>query len=161
MSRWKEFLFTGAYTGYFPWAPGTAGTVLAAAIYFAEYLVFGRLLWLGNAVVVALLLYPAVRLCGAGERYFGVKDPPEVVLDEIIGYLIAVLFLPFNPFVAAGSFLLFRLFDIIKPWPAGKLQKLNGGVGIMVDDCVAGAYALAVMVAALAVLRYCGVHVYP
>ncbi len=137
---WKEILFTGAYSGYFPVASGTAGTLVALALYTCEYLVFGDVSWAVNAAVIALLVYPCIRLCDAGERYLGVKDPAEVVLDEILGFKLAVLFHPFCWKTALAAFVLFRVFDIIKPFPAKRLENMKGGAGILIDDIIAGIY---------------------
>jgi phosphatidylglycerophosphatase A len=136
----KKALFTALYTGYSPVAPGTVGTALAAVIYAGEYLLFGDNCRVVNAAVVAVTLYPAVLLCGAGEKHFGVKDPSQVVLDEVLGYWVSVLFHPFSWQLAVGAFFIFRFMDIVKPYPAGRLQKIRGGAGILIDDLVAGVY---------------------
>lgn len=138
----KEFLFTGFYSGYSPVAPGTAGTLVGMACYMLFYLTLGQEnIILVNLLLVVFLLYPAIRLGDAGEEFFGVKDAQEVVLDEMMGYWITMLFLPFNWKLAIAGFILFRILDIVKPWPAGKLQDLRGGLGIMIDDYIAGVYA--------------------
>ncbi len=137
----KEFLFTGFYSGYAPGAPGTAGTLVGMACYILLYLILGQeYIILVNILLVALLLYPAIWLGDAGEEFFGVKDAQEVVLDEMMGYWITMLFLPFNWKLAVAGFILFRILDIVKPWPARKLQDLRGGLGIMIDDYIAGVY---------------------
>lgn len=156
---WREFFFTGAGTGYFPFASGTAATILALAIYAAEYLIFGTYVWLENLIVVACMIYPSVRLCGDGEKYFRMKDPTQVVLDEIIGFKISVLLLPFNWYTAIIAFCLFRIFDIIKPWPAGKLEHIDGGLGIMVDDMIAGLYSLAVLLVILSAASFLDIRI--
>jgi len=137
----KEFLFTGFYSGYSPVAPGTAGTLVGMACYILFYLTFGQeYIILVNILLVAFLLFPAIWLGDAGEEFFSVKDAQEVVLDEMMGYWITMLFLPFNWKLAVAGFILFRILDIVKPWPAGKLQDLRGGLGIMIDDYIAGVY---------------------
>ena len=138
--RWKEFLFTAFYAGYFPVAPGTAGTLVAMAIYFSEYAVFGRYSWIVNLCITALLIFPAIRLGDAGEEYFGRKDPQEVVLDEVMGYWISVLFWPFSWKIAVAAFFLFRILDMIKPPPIRSFEEKKGGFGIMIDDYLAGVY---------------------
>lgn len=138
---WKELLFTAFYSGYFPKAPGTAGTVVALTLYLAEYAVFGNVSWMVNCAVVLCGVYPAIKLGDAAEKYYGTKDPQEVVLDEVLGYWITVLFYPFSWKIAVTAFFLFRLYDVIKPFPARKLQELTGGLGIMIDDYIAGIYA--------------------
>jgi len=139
--KFKEFLFTGFYSGYVPFAPGTAGTFVGMILYVLGYLIFGEISWIVNLVVVLLMLYPAVKLGDSGEEFFGVKDPPQVVLDEVMGYWISVLFFPFNMKIAIAGFLIFRVMDILKPFPAGKLQEIRGGLGIMIDDYIAGIYS--------------------
>jgi phosphatidylglycerophosphatase A len=157
---WKEFFLTAAYMGYFPCASGTAGTLLAMAVYIIEYLVFGGMSWIVNCAVVLLLLFPSIRLADAGETLFGVKDPSEVVLDEFMGYNISVLFYPFSWKIAVAAFLIFRIMDIIKPYPAGRLEKLDGGLGIMIDDCVAGIYTNVCVLAIVGASRLAGVSLY-
>ncbi|TAL35693.1 MAG: phosphatidylglycerophosphatase A [Spirochaetes bacterium] len=146
---WKEILFTGAYSGYFPFASGTAGTLVALALCVLEHLLFGQVSWIINTAVIAALLYPCVRLCGAGEAFLGVKDPAEVVLDEIMGFKIALLCHSFCWKTALAAFLLFRIFDILKPFPAKRLQELDGGIGIVVDDIIAGIYTNITILVAL------------
>jgi phosphatidylglycerophosphatase A len=160
--RIKEFLFTAFYAGYSPVAPGTAGSLVGMAIYFIEYLIAGdKSIWVVNTTVALLLFYPAMKLADEGERFFGVKDPPQVVIDEVEGYLISVLFLPyFNLKVALAAFVIFRVLDVIKPWPAGRLQRLKGGLGIMIDDCVAGAYTLVIIIITILVLKLFHVDIY-
>ncbi|HOP63292.1 MAG TPA: phosphatidylglycerophosphatase A [Spirochaetota bacterium] len=144
-----EFLFTAFYSGYCPVAPGTAGTLVAMAIYIVENLIFAGvnsgLLNVINLVIVVGLIYPSIKLTDRAEDFYKSKDPQSVVLDEVIGYWISVLFLPFSFSYAVLAFLLFRLFDIVKPFPARNLQSLSGGLGIMIDDIIAGIYALIVM----------------
>jgi len=137
----RRLLFTAFFTGYFPVAPGTVATVLAAAIYVAEYFIFGRYGWIVNVLAVILMVYPSVVLCGEGEEYFGEKDPQQVVLDELMGYWVSVMFHPFSWTLAFAAFFFFRIADIAKPFPAGRLQRLKGGMGILIDDIVAGVYA--------------------
>jgi len=138
--RWREILFTAFYTGYIPLLPGTAGTLLALIIYVLEFLLFGKICWLINLVIVLVMLYPAIRLGDSGEKFFGEKDSPKIVLDEVMGYWISVLFYPFSWQIAILAFLIFRVLDIIKPYPARKLQDLHGGLGVMIDDYIAGIY---------------------
>ncbi|MGV7927642.1 MAG: phosphatidylglycerophosphatase A [Spirochaetota bacterium] len=143
---WKEFLFTALYTGYFPWMPGTAASLFAMLLYFTGYCLFGEaVVWI-NAAATVLLLYPGVKLGDAGERFFAEKDPPQIVLDEVLGYGIAVLFHPFSWKTAVLAFVIFRVFDILKPWPTRRLQSIKGGLGVMIDDWVAGIYTSVIIV---------------
>ncbi len=156
----KEFLFTAFYAGYSPVAPGTAGSLVGMALYFAEYLVFGEISWVANCAAVAILIYPCILLAGAGERFFGKKDPPQVVIDEVVGYWISVLFYPFNLKIALSAFVIFRILDVVKPWPAGRLQRLNGGLGIMIDDCAVAVYTNLILLVSVLVLKYFNINVY-
>jgi phosphatidylglycerophosphatase A len=142
--------------GYIPGAPGTYGSVIGVAIYLGvgwfETHAAGHA---GNAVFAAAFHYAinAILLtvfCLVGiwasnrtEAIFGNGDPSQAVVDEVIGQLITFAFIPFGlgwPFILAG-FLLFRIFDIIKPYPCNGLQDIPGGLGICADDIVAGVYA--------------------
>ena len=108
-------------------------------------------LWLIPFTTLALLVTTTiVTLVGiwAGsrvERAIGAKDPGIIVIDEVAGMLVSVLFLPRTIPVLVTAFLLFRLFDIWKPFPARQFQELHGGLGVMLDDLIAGAYALALI----------------
>ena len=115
-------------------------------------------LWLIPFTTLALLVTLAtVTLVGtwAGsrvERAIDAKDPGIIVIDEVAGMLVSVLFLPRTIPVLVTAFLLFRLFDIWKPFPARQLQEMHGGVGVMLDDLIAGAYALALIVTSRALV---------
>jgi len=122
--------------GYFPVAPGTAASVVAGVV------------WLGLAPVPiwALgLLVPlaalAVAAAGGVAQRQGVADPPEVVIDEVLGMLLALVLAPAGIASAALTFLTFRAFDIVKPFPVRRLERLSGGWGIVADDVAAGLYA--------------------
>ena len=93
--------------------------------------------WWHCPLVVAIGIWAA----NQAETYFKRKDPGHVVIDEIAGQLVALLFMAPTPGRLIGGFFLFRLFDILKPYPARRLEALPGGTGIMLDDLVAGAYA--------------------
>jgi phosphatidylglycerophosphatase A len=148
--------------GYFPIAPGTWGSLVGVGIYLAErYLGMTFLLTISPGgqpvnttlpflLAIGLILITVITLAGfwassRSEKLLGKKDPGKVVIDEVAGQLIAMLPLGFSVFPGLSgiiiSFLLFRLFDIIKPYPARRLEKLESGLGIMIDDLVAGAYA--------------------
>jgi phosphatidylglycerophosphatase A len=158
--RLKEFLFTAFYAGYCPVASGSAGTLVGMALYFLGYLIFGRAGWIVNIVAVLVLFYPFLKIAGEGERFFGKKDPPEVVIDELMGYWISVLFYPFNLKVAVAAFFVFRLMDIVKPYPIGLLHKLDGGLGIMIDDCVAGLYTNLILFGTILILKLFQINIY-
>jgi phosphatidylglycerophosphatase A len=158
--RIKEFLFTALYAGYSPAAPGTFGSLVGMALYCIEYLIFGEISWVVNLAAVLLLFYPFMKLSGDGEVFFREKDPPQVVIDEVFGYWVSVLFYPFNLKIAIAAFIVFRLLDIAKPWPAGRLQRLPGGIGIMIDDCAVGVYTNLIILATILVLKLIHVDIY-
>ena len=147
--RIKEFFFTAFYSGYSPVAPGTAGTLVAMALYMLENMIFSdiqpQVINAINLFMVILLIYPSIKLGDAAEKFYGTKDPQHVVIDEVLGYWIGILFLPFCFSYAVMAFIIFRVFDIIKPFPAGSLESLKGGLGIIVDDMIAGLYTLVLM----------------
>ena len=126
------------YSGYSPVAPGTAGS--AAGLILIVPLRLLGMPWLDLAVV-AILFTIGVWSATIVEREAGKEDPGIVVLDEVLGMLISLLWLPVSWPVVLAAFLAFRAFDIIKPWPAGRLEYLGGGLGIMADDAMAGVYA--------------------
>jgi phosphatidylglycerophosphatase A len=140
VTRLAVLIATAGGAGRAPVAPGTVGSALAAL-----------LLWLvpfSRAGVVLFLV--AVTLVGAwaagrAERALGVKDPAVIVIDEVAGMTLAVVAFPLTAPVLVTGFALFRLFDVAKPFPAGRAQRLPGGLGVMVDDLVAGLYALAIL----------------
>src|SRR5262249_2162308 len=82
---------------------------------------------------------------GEAERYFQLTDPGQVVIDEVLGMLVTLAFIPVNATGALVGFLLFRIFDIIKPFPARNFERLPGGLGVMADDCAAGVWGQIVM----------------
>jgi len=126
------------YVGFAPAAPGTVGA--AAAIPFFLLLRRADSAWLEIAVCAAIVAAGAwsARLT---EAALGVEDPGPVVIDEVVGMFVSLLFLPATWPVIAAAFLAFRVFDIVKPWPAGRLEHVPGGWGVMADDVMAGVYA--------------------
>jgi len=140
---------TACGAGYSPWAPGTAGSALALLIVWV--VPFSR--------AGLLVFFVAVTLAGTwaahrAERRLGVKDPGVIVIDEVAGMTLSVLPFPLTPPVLILGFVLFRLFDIIKPFPAGASQRATGGIGVMVDDLIAGLYALLVIAIGRATLGW-------
>jgi phosphatidylglycerophosphatase A len=126
------------YVGFAPVAPGTVGA--AAAIPFFVLLRLADSPWLEIAVC-ALIVVVGAWSARLTEAALGVEDPGPVVIDEVVGMLVSLLFLPATWPVIAVAFLAFRVFDIVKPWPAGRLEHVPGGWGVMADDVMAGAYA--------------------
>jgi phosphatidylglycerophosphatase A len=135
------FLASGALVGYTPVIPGTAGSLLGlllvrtaiSSIWQRSPITF--LLLFGVAFVVAS------RVADRAERIFGEADSPAIVIDEVLGMIATMFGNPVSwPWLIAG-FTLFRLFDIIKPWPASRFDHMRGGAGVMLDDLAAAFYA--------------------
>jgi len=136
--RVAMFLATGFGTGYGPIAPGTWGSLPGLGLAWGLDRYAGR--W---AVAAGACFFAAAGVWAAGraERLLGGKDPGPVVVDEIAGQLVTLLFLPITAPVLVVGFALFRVLDVVKPWPARRLEGLAGGSGIMADDLMVGLYA--------------------
>jgi phosphatidylglycerophosphatase A len=156
---WKELFFTGLYSGYSPVAPGTAGTILAALIYILEFIIFKTDCLIINFIIIIIIFYPSIKLGSAGEKFFNRKDPSEVVLDEMVGLWISVLFIPFSLKIVLLAFIIFRIIDIFKPYPIRKAENLRGGLGIMLDDCIAGIYTNIIIRLIIIVTCFFGVQI--
>ena len=142
MDRFFMFIATGAYSGFLPKAPGTWGSSVGVLL----WLLLGRLDLLPFLSVIGMLFVVGVFSAGAAEKILDRGDPPQVVVDEIVGQLIALIAVPFQPGPVVLSFLLFRFFDILKPFPIGWIDRhLHGGLGIMLDDIIAGLYTLLIL----------------
>jgi len=126
------------YVGFAPVAPGTVGA--AAAIPFFLLLRLADSAWLEIAVCAAIVAAGAwsARIT---EQALGVEDPGPVVIDEVVGMFVSLLWLPASWQVILAAFVAFRVFDILKPWPANRLEHVPGGWGVMADDVMAGVYA--------------------
>ena len=133
-----KFLASGFYAGYTPLAPGTAGSLVGILLYLLLQNISDAL----YITVVALLIVAGVYISAQAENIFQKKDCSNIVIDEIAGMLIALAFLPGGiKFIIAG-FIVFRIFDIIKPFPIRTIDRnLGGGWGIMLDDVMAGVFA--------------------
>ncbi|MEE8321349.1 MAG: phosphatidylglycerophosphatase A [Gammaproteobacteria bacterium] len=130
----------GFGSGYMPRLPGTAGTLVGVLV----YLPLQQLDWLIYLVLVSALFLAGIWFCGSTARDLGVHDHSAIVWDEIVGYLVTMSFAPSGWLWMLSGFILFRLFDIWKPWPIRMIdRKLGGGLGIMLDDVLAGFYGLA------------------
>ena len=131
-------LATGFYIGRVPFAPGTFGTLIGLPL----CLLISRLPFGLSVVCVALFIGCAIGLASAAEKIIQQKDPGQIVIDEIAGFLVVFVGLPFNVYSAVLGFILFRGFDIFKPFPIRLLErKVSGGSGIVIDDVIAGLYA--------------------
>ena len=142
------FISQGAFSGRFPVAPGTAGTLVGVLLYWCMKGLSPA--WYGCLLLLIILI--GTWVAGRAEVLLGRKDSPSIVIDEIGGYLTALFLVPIGwGFVAAG-FLLFRAFDILKPYPLKRFEKAPGGIGVMLDDLGAGVYMNLVLQAAVLLL---------
>ena len=130
---------TGFYSGYLPKAPGTWGSLIGLLLFF---LLQNLSLHFYLAVVAGLFIVGSFA-AGETEKILDTRDPGIVVIDEIVGMLITLAAIPVTPLNLLLGFILFRIFDIVKPFPIRLIdQRFHGGLGIMLDDVVAGIYAL-------------------
>jgi phosphatidylglycerophosphatase A len=127
--------------GFAPVAPGTFGTLGAIPLWsLLSRLPLGTYL----AVTAALTALAALAAHHAA-RHWGVADASPIVIDEVVGYLVTMIAAPVGWPAALGGFVLFRIFDVLKPWPASALDRVKNGVGVVMDDVAAGVYALAAL----------------
>ena len=122
-------------TGYFPKAPGTAGSIVAILLFW--FIPFTTMSLLISLIV---LFFLGIWSASHVERHEG-EDPGKVVIDEVVGQGVALLIIPQQLWYYLLAFILFRIFDILKPFPVKQLEKLPSGWGIMTDDLMAGIYA--------------------
>jgi phosphatidylglycerophosphatase A len=157
----KDYLALAIATcgvGYLPLAPGTWGSLLAVGFYLFVRITIS---WhptdtpaivtplgflIGELLVISVVTFLGIWAASRSERVLKMKDPQKVVVDEVAGQLIALLPLPLTrigpwPILVIIAFVFFRFFDIVKPYPARRFESLDGGLGIMADDVVAGVYA--------------------
>ena len=138
MNQFALAFATFGSVGYFPIAPGTAGS-LAGLVFFA------LVRWLGmpafEIATIVVVLVAGIWAANATEHVLGQKDPGAIVIDEVLGMLMTLALLPLSTLGIFIGFLLFRLFDVVKPFPAARMEHLKGGPGVMLDDAVAGIYA--------------------
>jgi phosphatidylglycerophosphatase A len=148
-SVWRNpvhFLAFGLGTGASPYAPGTVGTLLGIPL---VHMLAGSPLWLYLLVTVVLVV-AGIWISDKTSKDIGVHDHSGIVIDEVAGYLVTMIAIPVNPWTLVSGFLVFRVFDIVKPWPIGTVdRRLKGGPGIMVDDLLAGFYSWILMVAGI------------
>ena len=135
--------------GYAPLAPGTAGTLGAIPLYLA----LSRLPPAGYVLATAALTALAIAAAARAGAYWRVVDASPIVIDEVVGYLVTLMLVPFSWKAVAAGFVLFRIFDVLKPWPASSFDRVKSGFGVVMDDVAAGVWAWL----ALAALRAFGV----
>lgn len=137
LSSCATLLATGFGAGYSPIAPGTAGSVVGLALFWP----LQSLPQAPQVAAAVAVFFLGVIASTHVARNLGVEDPGIVVVDEILGMWVSLAFLPFTPLTAAVGFLLFRVMDVVKPYPARQLEHLPRGWGIMADDFMAGLYS--------------------
>jgi phosphatidylglycerophosphatase A len=130
------------YTGYFPFAPATFASLAWLAIYL--FVPGGG--WLTNPIVVLCTVPIAIYLSHEAEKYWG-RDASRIVIDEFVGMQVTFLAMAPSPLMGGVGFVLFRIFDILKPFPAGRAQRLPGGFGVVIDDVAAGVYGRLILLA--------------
>ena len=130
-------LATGGGSGYSPVASGTVGSAVGVVLWLA----LSRLSPAGYALACAAVIALGMWAAGRAEQLLGGHDDGRITIDEVAGMLVSLAWLPARPEVVGVGFLLFRLFDIWKPFPARQAERLPGGLGVMADDLVASAYA--------------------
>ncbi|MCX7011966.1 MAG: phosphatidylglycerophosphatase A [Candidatus Sumerlaeota bacterium] len=149
------FFASGFGAGYSPIASGTVASAVAIPIYL---LVLDQLNRPGWPLAIYLAIVAALFAAGVwasteAERVLKEKDPHFVTIDEIVGFFASLILVPISWKTLAAAFFLFRLFDVWKPWPIRRSQSLPGGLGIMIDDLLAGAYACVVLQVTVYFLR--------
>jgi phosphatidylglycerophosphatase A len=148
MRRLGVFIATCGYLGYAPVAPGTFGSAAGLLVFLAVRSTGS--MWVELAVIVVLFAV-GVWSGTEAEHHFGGVDPGPIVMDEVVGMLITLALLPVNLTGAIVGFLIFRVLDVVKPWPSAGFEKLPGGLGVMADDGMAAVYGNLVMRGLIAV----------
>ena len=137
LRRLGVFVATCAHVGYAPVAPGTFGSLVALGFYYLIRRQQSTAFELGAIAVIAVIgLWSATE----AEHHFGGIDPGPVVIDEVVGMLMTLALHPVNIWGTIAGFFIFRVLDIVKPWPARRLELLPGGFGVVLDDMMAGVY---------------------
>jgi phosphatidylglycerophosphatase A len=147
MRRLALILSTFGYVGYAPFAPGTFGSAAGLAVFYAVRSTDSTAVEL---LTIVVLFAVGIWSGTAAEHHFGGVDPGPIVLDEVVGMLITLCLLPVSPTGAAVGFVVFRVLDVIKPFPSARFEKLPGGLGVMADDGMAAIYGNLMMRALIA-----------
>jgi len=150
-TAWAWAVGTLAGIGFWRPGSGTWASAFTAAAWWAlaHYFIPLRLQWISNTALVGMVLILGVPAAGIVARECDTEDPAHVVIDEVAGQLIALLGVPLRWQTVLLSFILFRVFDILKPPPLRRLERIEGGAGILLDDVGAGLFALAILQALL------------
>lgn len=137
MTNLGLLLATCGWVGLVPVAPGTAGSLVGVAAFYLLRAFGGGF---AEGVAIAVMFAVGVWASGVAERHWQRTDPGPVVIDEVVGTLITLGWLPLTGLGVFVGFLVFRILDVVKPWPAARFESLHGGLGIMADDAMAGVY---------------------
>ena len=140
LDRLAVLIATVFGVGYAPLAPGTVASVVT--VIFLGLAPFSRA---GLVIFLVLVVVVGTWAAHVAERVIGGKDPGAIVIDEVAGMTLSVVAFPLTPEVLAVGLALFRVFDVLKPSPARESQRIKGGIGVMIDDLIAGLYALAII----------------
>ena len=144
----EKIVGSGFYTGYIPFASGTFGSLAGLILYYIPG--FENPIILFSAIILFVIL--GIYTGNKFDKIYG-KDPAECTVDEIVGMWITLLYLPKILWISILAFVVWRALDVIKPYPARNLEKLPGGLGIMIDDIVAGIYSLGIVHLILFIFR--------
>jgi phosphatidylglycerophosphatase A len=129
--------------GKIPLAPGTwASLVTTATLFLVHPHISSRI---NEIMALILIIFLGIPASGYAEKFFKKKDPNVCVIDEVAGQMLCLIPLPYSLSFYAAAFFIFRLFDIVKPFPIRWAEKINGGLGIMIDDLIAGFYTLGLL----------------
>lgn len=138
LNKINHFLSSGFYSGHLPYAPGTWGSLLMVVLVFLFPV-------LNNFYLISALTIGGIAVANYEERMTGIKDDKKIVIDEMAGQLLTFYTLKITAPVLIGGFILFRVFDITKPWIIDKVQALPSGWGVMADDVLAGLFSLFIL----------------
>jgi len=136
MRRFILLIATGLGVGYSPFAPGTLGTILTIPVYYFLSEIPSPI----YEITLVGFFFLSVWISENAEIFLGKKDDPRIAIDEMMGFLITMLWVPKTPFFILAGFILFRIFDIFKPFPIRRLEKVKGGYGVVLDDVMAGIF---------------------
>jgi phosphatidylglycerophosphatase A len=143
MTQLALWIATVLGIGRIPFAPGTFGSI--PGVFLSIWLHRLGVPWFVEAGVIVVVFAAGIWAAGEAERHFQLTDPGPVVIDEVLGMLVTLAFIPVNATGALVGFIAFRAFDIVKPFPARNLERLPGGLGIMADDFAAGVWGQIIM----------------
>jgi phosphatidylglycerophosphatase A len=144
MNKILVLIATFFNVGKFPIAPGTLTSLITTIVFYFINIHLAPSIYVQIATIILLFII-GIPAASAAEKHFGKKDPGQCVIDEVPGQMISLLFIPYSIFLYLAGFFLFRFFDIIKPFPVRKAERIGGGFGVMFDDILAALYALGLL----------------